>query len=72
MIVYSAEWCSGCKSLKQYLESKNVEFTEIDIDKSEEAVLVLQQHRLRSIPQVFVGEKLIGGLNEVKQYLEEK
>lgn len=31
-IIYSAKWCNGCKRLKSYLDSKNIEYTVKDIE----------------------------------------
>jgi glutaredoxin 3 len=30
--VYSTTWCGYCKMVKAYLKSKDVEFTEVDIE----------------------------------------
>lgn len=34
LIVYSTEWCSKCRSLKNFLKSKNIEYEEREPDES--------------------------------------
>ena len=36
--VYGADWCSDCKRSKRLLDSKNIEYTWIDIDNNESAI----------------------------------
>ena len=36
--VYGANWCSDCKRSKRLLDSKNIEYTWIDIDNNESAI----------------------------------
>lgn len=35
--VYSTQWCGDCRLAKRFLKENNIAFTEIDIDKDEEA-----------------------------------
>lgn len=37
VVIYSTEWCAFCRTLKQYLNSKNIAYTEKDIDADEAA-----------------------------------
>ena len=32
IVIYSADWCSGCVSAKRFLEEKNIPYEEINID----------------------------------------
>ena len=36
--VYGANWCSDCKRSKRLLDSKNIEYTWIDVDNNEAAL----------------------------------
>ena len=36
--VYGADWCSDCKRSKRLLDSKNIEYTWVDIDNNEAAL----------------------------------
>ncbi|MNC24476.1 Glutaredoxin [compost metagenome] len=51
LIVFGADFCAGCKTVKDTLKSKGIEFAERDVnnvDHMEEA----QKHGVRSIPTV--------------------
>lgn len=51
--VFGADFCAGCKTVKEVLKSKGVEFVERDvnnIDHMEEA----QLYKVRSIPTIVV------------------
>jgi glutaredoxin 3 len=72
IIVYSKKVCPNCVQVKQMLESKGVKYTEVDIETNAAGRDVLVQHGLRSVPQVFHGEQLIGDLTKTKTWLELK
>ena len=65
--IYSTPICNFCKLAKNLLESKGIEFTEyqvgkdIDKDKLEEKV----GNTVRTVPQIFVDDKYIGGYQEL-------
>jgi glutaredoxin len=54
------------------LESKGVKYIEVDIETNAAGRDVLVQYGLRSVPQVFHGEQLIGDLTKTKTWLELK
>lgn len=37
VFVYSTQWCGDCRVAKRFLDSRNVSYTEIDIDGNPEA-----------------------------------
>jgi len=60
VIVYSANWCSGCKSIQKVLTEKGIAYTKVDID-TEEGMLKAKELGIRNIPVTFVnGEKFVG------------
>lgn len=70
--VFSASWCSGCKTVKKVLSEKGVEFTEVDID-TEEGMLKAKGLGIRNIPVTFVGgQRFVGSTPEtIKLIIEE-
>ena len=68
VILYSADWCSGCVSAKRFLESKNIPFEEINIDTQgiSRTRLIELTGRL-AIPTISVNGKVIGGYAELQQ-----
>ena len=66
VIIYSASWCGPCKFAKQLLDSKNIEYEEIDIE-----VRNINRQELSEItggstvPQIIINEKCIGGFDNL-------
>jgi len=64
--VYSTDPCSFCARVKGLLESRGVEFEEVNLTKDPAGRLELvQKTGMMSFPQVVVGDRLIGGFNEL-------
>jgi glutaredoxin 3 len=64
--VYSADWCPYCVRAKRLLEEKSVPFQEINVDKEPGArEAITKQTGHKTIPQIFIGEKFIGGFSEL-------
>ena len=59
--VYSKNNCPFCDRAKQLLESKDVPYTEVNIEKDPESRQMLVDKGLRSVPQIFHGYELIPG-----------
>lgn len=72
MLVYSKKVCPNCTKVKALLDSKGVKYTEIDIETNAAGRDVVISHGLRSVPQVFWGEQLIGDYEKTKTWLELK
>lgn len=61
LTVYSKNNCPFCVQAKQLLESKGVEYTEVNIEYDTDARQMLVDHGLRSVPQIFYGYEIIPG-----------
>ena len=61
LTVYSQNNCPFCVQAKRLLESKNVPFTEINIEDNPDSRQMLLDKGLRSVPQIFVDEELVPG-----------
>lgn len=62
--LYSASWCAYCHMAKQYLESKNIKFTEIDIEKDPAAAkAIVAKTGQAGIPVLEIGDATIIGFD---------
>lgn len=61
LTVYSKNNCPFCVRAKQLLESKSVQYTEVNIEYDQDARQMLVDQGLRSVPQIFHGYELIPG-----------
>ncbi len=65
--IYSSPFCGFCHRAKHLLNSKGVEFTEIDVIEHPErrAEMVQRANGGRTVPQIFIGEDHVGGCDEL-------
>ena len=64
--VYVTDWCPYCQRAKGLLTSKNVVFSEINVedDPKLREEMVARSNR-RTVPQIFIGDKHIGGCDDL-------
>jgi glutaredoxin 3 len=69
--IFSQQNCAGCKQVKQLLTDRKMLFREYMIDQNQEykADFFKRLPNARTVPQVFIGGKHIGGLNELVKEL---
>ncbi len=64
--IYSSQWCPFCVRAKMLLDSKQVEYTEIDVDQQpQQRALMTERTQRTSVPQIFVGSTHVGGCDEL-------
>ena len=70
-IVWSQYNCSYCDQAKALLKSKGIPFEEKKIgDGYTKEELLEAVPTARTVPQIFLGEELVGGFTELKKRLE--
>lgn len=71
-IVWSKYHCPYCDQAKALLKSKNIEFEERKIgDGFTKEELLEAVPTARTVPQIIIDGKLIGGFTELKKYISE-
>lgn len=67
--VYSKNWCPYCTKAKALLRSKGLTYIEIDVtsDYEREKEMVERSNR-RTVPQIFIDGKSIGGYDDLAQF----
>ena len=70
-VVWSKDGCSHCVQAKNLLNSKNIEYEERNINEgyTKEQLLEVVPNA-RTLPQIFIDDKLIGGFTELRQHLQ--
>ncbi len=64
--IYTKLGCPYCSSAKQLLRQKGVAYTEIDITGDSEARrLMIERSGRQTVPQVFVGDRHLGGCDDL-------
>lgn len=70
-IVWSKYHCPYCDQAKALLKSKNIEFEERKIgDGYTKEELLEAVPTARTVPQIILDGKLIGGFNELRSYVQ--
>ena len=65
VILYFAPACSWCHRAKDYLESKGIEFQEIDVSTNQEAGhVMMSKSGQMGVPQIEINGKMIVGFNQ--------
>jgi len=69
-IVWSKDQCPYCDQAKNLLKMKGIEFEERNVSKDWTREQLLEAvPNARTVPQIFLGEELVGGFNELRQRL---
>jgi glutaredoxin 3 len=66
VVIYLAGWCPYCQRARGLLSKKGIQFREIDVDddpKLREEMIARSGRR--TVPQVFIGEKHVGGCDDL-------
>lgn len=65
VVVYTTEFCSYCTRVKMLLRSSGIDFREENLADRPEAVVELAERTgMMTLPQVVVGNVLVGGYDE--------
>lgn len=66
VVVYTKQSCPFCVRAKALLTQKGVPFTEHNLEgKQAELDALKQRTGWKTVPQIFIGEELIGGFSEL-------
>jgi glutaredoxin 3 len=65
--IYTTPICPYCTMAKKLLQKKAVAFDEIDVSTSAAAreALVVKSGGRRTVPQIWIGERHVGGCDEL-------
>lgn len=66
VLVYSTQYCPYCVRAKALLNRKGVAFTEIMVDDDPELRAdMIQKSGRRTVPQIFINQRPIGGFDDL-------
>ena len=64
--IYSTNWCSSCANTKRFLNEKNIEFEEINIETEGMSREDLEKITGgRTVPQIVIDDTPIGGYEDL-------
>jgi glutaredoxin 3 len=65
--IYTTRFCGFCVAAKRLLTEKGAEYNEIDLgrDPARRAEMVQRANGGRTVPQIFIGGRHVGGCDEL-------
>jgi glutaredoxin 3 len=66
VVLYVAGWCPYCQRARGLLSKKGIQFHEIDVDDdSKLREEMIARSGRRTVPQIFIGDKHVGGCDDL-------
>ena len=66
IVMYATDWCPYCERARSLLRTKGAAFEEFDIEAlPEKRDEMLTRSGRRTVPQIFIGERHIGGSDDL-------
>src|SRR3972149_3601164 len=69
IVLYTTPYCGYCRAAKRLLTGKGHAFTEIDVSENRglREEMVARAFGLRTVPQIFIDGRHVGGYDELAQ-----
>ena len=68
VVIYTGQRCAHCDWAKDLLNKKNVKYTEYNIakDQSKREEMLKKSNGAKTVPQIFIGDRHVGGNVELQ------
>jgi glutaredoxin 3 len=63
--IYTTRICPYCNAAKELLRRKGVSYREIDVSDDAELDALIRRTGWKTVPQIFIGDRMIGGFSEL-------
>jgi len=61
IVMYGVDWCPSCKSLRGEFKENNIDYIEVDVEKSSEMEKILNTMEIGGYPATWVGYTRVNG-----------
>lgn len=66
ILIYTTRLCPYCTMAKRLLDNKGVTYTEINVDSTPGMwAEMMRKTNRRTVPQIYIGDLLVGGFDEL-------
>ncbi len=67
VVMYSTAWCPYCERARALLERKGADYREIKVDEdpAERQAMLVRSGGRRTVPQIFIGDRHVGGFDDL-------
>ena len=70
--IYSKSNCSFCDKAKYYFDQNDITFQEHNVEIPETFKILMERNpNARTMPQIFIDDKLIGGYTDLMEFVNE-
>ena len=70
--IYSKSNCSFCDKAKYYFDQNNISYQEHNVEIPETFKVLMERNPdARTMPQIFIDDKLIGGYTDLMDFVNE-
>ena len=70
--IYSKSNCSFCDKAKYYFDQNDITYQEHNVEIPETFKILLERNpNARTMPQIFIDDKLIGGYTDLMDFINE-
>ena len=68
VVIYTGDLCIHCEWAIELLNRKNIKFTECNIaqDMKKREEMLKRSNGVKTVPQIFIGERYVGGNAELQ------
>ena len=68
VIIYTGDLCIHCEWAVELLNRRNIKFTEYNIaqDAARREEMLKKSNGAKTVPQIFIGERYVGGNSELQ------
>lgn len=63
--LYTTRTCPYCHAAAELLRRKKIEFREVDVSEDDEFDALVKRTGWKTVPQIFIGDEMIGGYQEL-------
>ena len=71
-LIFTKYRCSYCDRAKTLIEQKGYDYESINIEEDNNIDLLFEKNKYaRTMPQIFINDKLIGGYTDLVEYFKE-
>jgi len=69
VVVYTKDYCPFCTRAKALLSDRGITFEEVDVSSwpHEKVIELFTKSKMRTVPQIYADDQLIGGFNELAE-----
>jgi glutaredoxin len=73
VVLFSTSWCGACKQTREFLERRDYNYCEYDVEKGSPEIIYFERLGTKSVPTIVIGNKVVigGDFKEIEKFIKE-